>query len=373
MRFLFACGGTAGHINPALALAEKLKKIIPECEIMFVGSGREMENRLIPAEGYRLENITITGFSRSLSLKGIASNFITAKNLLISQKQSYKILDKFNPDVVIGTGGYVCYPVLKAASKRKIPTILHESNAVPGLTTKMLSKVVNEMLVAFEGAKENYKRKDNIKVVGTPVRGQFELLTKSEAKKLIGITDRPLVISFWGSLGASYMNAVMKEFIRLNTKEKLFYHIHATGGGAEGEAKMKNALLEEGVQDYNVNTDIRAYINNMGVLMRAADLVMCRAGASTIAELTLVGVPSILIPSPNVTNNHQEANAREVEKAGAAKMILEKDCTGESLYNTVKELINSKDSLKTMSENAAKLGAVGSTDRILEIILSYVK
>ena len=169
------------------------------------------------------------------------------------------------------------------------------------------------------------------------------------------------------------MNAVMNEFIRLNTKEKLFYHIHATGGGAEGEAKMKNALLEEGVQDYNVNTDIRAYINNMGVLMRAADLVMCRAGASTIAELTLVGVPSILIPSPNVTNNHQEANAREVEKAGAAKMILEKDCTGESLYNTVKELINSKDSLKTMSENAAKLGAVGSTDRILEIILSYVK
>ena len=372
MKFLFVCGGTAGHINPALALAEKLRELIPECEILFVGSGREMERRLIPAEGYCLKNITVTGFDRRVSFSGLKANFRTVRNLFVANKESETIIEEFKPDVAIGTGGYVCYPVLKAAKRQGIPTILHESNAVPGLTTKLLASGVNEMLVAFPGAKENYKRKDNIKIVGTPVRGEFDRITKEEAKKLIGVEDRPLVISFWGSLGAEYMNEAIVDFIAENREENLFDHIHATGGGAVGEENMKKKLLERGVTGYEDNTDIRAYINNMGVLMKAADVVMCRAGASTIAELTLVGAPSVLVPSPYVTNNHQEANARELEKAGAARMILEKKCTGKLLFETVKDMLSDSALLSDMSRKAIKLGVPGSSGLIANIILSYI-
>ena len=373
MRFLFVCGGTAGHINPALALAEKLRELIPGCEILFVGSGREMEQRLIPAEGYKLENITVTGFSRKISISGLKYNIKTARNLLIADRQSKKIIEDFKPDVAVGTGGYVCYPVLRTAAKMGIPTVLHESNAVPGLTTKMLSDKVDEMLVSFPGAKENYKRKDNIKIVGTPVRGQFGRITKDDAKRVVGAEDKPLVVSFWGSLGAEYMNEVIVDFIKKNSEDKAFHHIHATGGGEEGVDRLKKRLSEKGVSGYEDVTDIRPYINNMGVIMKASDLVMCRAGASTIAELTLVGAPSILVPSPNVTNNHQEKNARELERSGAAKMILEKGLGGEELYNTVTDMLSDSSAMKEMSAQALKLGVPDSCDLIANIILSYVK
>lgn len=372
MRFMFVCGGTAGHINPALALAEKLKELVPDCELLFVGSGREMERRLIPAEGYRLENITITGFSRELSLSGVKYNIKTAKNLRVADAQSKKLLEEFRPDVVIGTGGYVCFPVLREAAKKGLPTVLHESNAVPGLTTKLLSSRVDDMLVSFPGARDNYRRRDNIRVVGTPVRGQFGRVSREEAKRLVGAEDMPLVVSFWGSLGADYMNEVIVDFISQNTKNRTFRHIHATGGGEEGLKKMKDRLARLGVTGYEDLTDIRPYINNMGVIMRASDIVMCRAGASTIAELTLVGAPSILVPSPNVTNNHQEKNAREMDRAGAAKMILEKGLDGKTLYDSVCAMLSDVDYLRRMSENALSQGVADSSDRIAEIILSHV-
>lgn len=372
MRFLFVCGGTAGHINPALALAEKLRELIPDCDILFVGSGREMEKRLIPAEGYKLNNITITGFSRSLSLNGLKENIKTVRNLSIAKKQSNSILDSFKPDVVIGTGGYVCYPVLKAAAKRKIPTVLHESNAIFGLTTRMLMKIVNEMLVAFPGAKENYKS-SNIRVVGTPVRGQFESITKEEARNILGIGDKKLVVSFWGSLGAEYMNRSVTELIARNTEEKRFYQIHATGGGDAGRDKMVSNLKKMGADNFEEVCDVRPYINNMGVVMKAADIVMCRAGASTIAELTLIGAPSVLVPSPYVTNNHQEANARELDNAGASVMVLEKECSGDKLLNIITELLNDEEKLNKMSANAKKLGVSDSAGVIADIILSYIK
>ena len=372
MRFLFVCGGTAGHINPALALAEKLKELVGTCEIEFAGAGREMEKRLIPKEGYKLTNITITGFSRKISPDGIANNIKTLKNLIIANGEAKRLIERFEPDVVIGTGGYVCYPVLKQAIKMNIPTVLHESNAVPGLTTKMLSGSVDDMLVAFPAAKENYKKKSNIKVTGTPVHGQFSKITKSEAKKIIGVPDKPLVVSFWGSLGASNMNNAIVDFIEENSKKGSFYHIHASGGGEDGRDRLIKNIDERGI-DCKSCTDVRAYIDNMGIVMRAADIVMCRAGASTVAELTMIGTPSILVPSPNVTNNHQEANARAVMQAGGAEMVLERDMSGKGLYELTEKLLEDKEKLKEMGENAKSLGVADSTEMIANIILSHIK
>ncbi len=373
MKLLFTCGGTAGHINPALAVAEKVKEIVPGCQMLFVGSGREMENRLIPAEGYKIENITVTGFSRKISPSGIAYNIKTAKNLLVADRQCRDIIRRFRPDVVIGTGGYVCYPVLKTAHKMNIPTILHESNAVPGLTTKMLSGIVNEMLVAIPSAKSGYKNTSNIKVVGTPVRGQFDAITREEAKKLIGMEGKKLAVSFWGSLGASGMNEKITDFIAENTKNCGFYHIHATGGGKEGEEKLRRRLFEKGISGYEKLTDIRPYINNMGIVMKAADVVMCRAGASTLAEIALTGTASILVPSPYVTNNHQQANAEAFADAGAAKMMLESRCSGSGLYRAALEILNNEEIRGKMCKRAASLGVSDSAGKITDIILSYVK
>ena len=372
MKFIIACAGTAGHINPALATAGELKRLMPDAEFLFVGAGRELEKKLITGAGYRLENVTITGFARGKSPKALIANIKTAGNLVISSIQCGKLIKQFKPDAVIGTGGYVCYPVLKQAAKRGIPTVMHESNAMPGLTTRMLCDRVDKMLVAFPDVKKHYKRQDNIEVTGTPVRQSFSAMTKEQARAELGIDSRPLVVSFWGSLGASVMNGYMADFIAKNAKTGAFNHIHATGGGEEGCKKLMDALKERGVTQLPKNIDIRPYIDNMGVVMTASDLVMCRAGASTIAELTMMGKPSILVPSPNVTDNHQEKNARAVENAGGARMILERDCDGDTLYNAAAELTGDSEKLSSMSAGAKALGVPDSASRIADIILSLI-
>lgn len=371
-RFLFVCGGTAGHINPALAIAGELEKILPDSEFVFVGSGRTMEKKLIPAAGYELKNIHISGFARGIKPKQIAANFKMVKNLSVAAKESKKIIEEFKPDAVIGTGGYVCYPVLKQASKMGIPTIMHESNAVPGLSAKMLSDKVDKMLVAFPGTEKQYKRPERVVVVGTPVRSDFAVMTKEEAKETLKIGDKPLAVSFWGSLGASDMNEIMADFIKLNNDMGAFAHIHATGGGDEGLERMKERLEKRGVTKLDERIDIRPYINNMGTVMTAADIVLCRAGASTIAELTMMGKPCVLVPSPYVTNNHQEKNARAVEQAGGAKVILEKDCDGAVLFSTVHKLLNNEEQLEQMSIASKKLGNPRAGSMIADIILSMI-
>lgn len=373
MRFLFACGGTAGHINPALAIAGKLRKLMPDAEFLFVGSGREMENRLIPAENFKIENITINGFERSFSLYGLKRNAMMLKNLVVSARQSKELITRFKPDAVIGTGGYVCYPVLKTAGKMGIPTFMHESNAIPGLTTKMLSGLVNKVMVAFPNMESYYKKPDRVIMTGTPVRGDFGAMTKKQAREALGINnDKPLVVSFWGSLGASVMNDYMADFIKLNNSELSFNHIHATGGGDAGLEKMKGRLSDRNVSEVSDIIDIRPYISNMGTVMTASDIVLCRAGASTIAELTLMGKPSVLVPSPNVTNNHQEKNARAVEKEGGAKVITESECNGEMLYRTVKEMLNDKEGMSKMEKAAYDLAVKDSCEKIVDIIMSYI-
>ncbi|MEL4106012.1 UDP-N-acetylglucosamine--N-acetylmuramyl-(pentapeptide) pyrophosphoryl-undecaprenol N-acetylglucosamine transferase [Oscillospiraceae bacterium WX1] len=370
MKVLLTCGGTAGHINPALAIADELKKICPDCEILFVGSGRRLENRLIPMAGYDLDNIKISGFERSLSPRKLLFNAKALLNLIGAFGQTREIFRHFQPDIAIGTGGYVCYPVLKTASKKGIPTLIHESNAVPGLTTRLLSSKVDKVLVAFADVADLYPHPERVLFTGTPVRGDFTSQRKNEARLRLGIDGRPLVVSFWGSLGAEKMNGDIIDFIPYNIESRLFNHIHATGGSAAVTQDVKRKIREKMTGDLPRWIDIRTYIDNMPTVMAAADLVVCRGGASTLAELTLMGKPAVIVPSPNVTNNHQEKNAAQLSKAGGAVVLHERDCTGEKLYQTVKRLVSNKQQLAEMAVSMKKAGVPDSAKKIVELIIS---
>jgi len=372
MKFIFACGGTAGHINPALAVAGKVREKYPDAKILFIGAGRALENRLIPAEGYQLKNLKITGLSRSISLSGLKNNLGLFKNLKTAVRESEEIIKEFDPDVVFGTGGYVCYPVIKAAAALGKPTAMHESNAVPGMTAKILSGKVDSMLVAFPDTLEHYKKPERVVVTGTPVRRDFGKMTKTAAKRRTGADERPLVVTFWGSLGAARMNEMTADFIKRNCATGDFWHIHATGGGEAGVTNMMDMLRERGITEIPEYIDIRPYIEDMGKVMTGADLVVCRAGASTTAELTAVGCPSILVPSPNVTGNHQEKNARALERLGACKVILESECSGDLLYETVKGLVKDASRMRKMSRDAKAAGKEDAADRITDILVSLV-
>ena len=373
MRFLLACAGTAGHINPALAIANRLREAYPHAEFLFVGSGRDLENRLIPSAGYPLRNITITGFSRGVKPRDIKRNLRTLRNLSVSKKECRDILDEFVPDVAIGTGGYVCYPILKAAAKRHIPTVIHESNAVPGLTTKMLSGTVDRVMAAFPSVKEHCKKPERVIITGTPIREDFLRFSREEAKRRLGIAGKPLVVSFWGSLGADNMNSKMADFIRLNSRSGAMHHLHATGNGDTGVARMIERLGEMGVYGLPAWVDLRPYIDDMGLVMTAADLILCRAGASTLAEITALGRASILVPSPNVTNDQQTKNARELEKAGGAILVSEEGLTGEQLYNTAVSLIRDRARLDALERGSAKLGVRDASGKIVEVISELLK
>lgn len=372
MRFLFTCGGTAGHINPALGIAGRIRELLPESQFLFVGAEGNMETELVPREGYEIKTVTISNLHRSLKPKDIAHNMKAAANVIISSAQAKKIIREFKPAVAVGTGGYVCYPVLKMASKLKIPTAVHESNAVPGLTTKMLSGKVDHIMVGFKESREYYKFPGKVEITGTPVRGDFLKYTRSSARCALGMGDEPLVLSFWGSLGAAKMNEAMVEFIKCNCRDKKFKHIHATGGGDKGLERMKTMLAERGVQDFE-NTQLCPYIYDMPLLMAAADIILCRAGASTLSELAVLGKPAVLVPSPNVTNDHQTKNALVVYGRGGAEMIKESDITGEKLYNTVSEIVSDKQKLADMEKAMRSLGNHKATDKIADIILDMAK
>ena len=365
MNFLFACGGTAGHINPALAVAEQLCRTVPDAKILFVGAGREMEKRLVPKAGYELENIKMSGLKRGLSPSDMVHNLKTAKNLAAAGGEAKKIIEGFMPHAVIGTGGYICYPVLKKAAQMGIPTIVHESNAIPGLTTKLLSTIVDKVLVSFPGIASNYRRPDRVVFTGTPIRGGFEVredMRSDDGKK-------PLILSFWGSLGAERMNVTMAEFMMLNIRGGEFDHIHATcrSGGAED---MRSRLKRLGTADeLPQGIEIREYIDDMHKVMAEAEIVICRAGGSTVAELTAMGKPAVLIPSPYVSNNEQEKNAEQLQKAGGAVILEEKNCSGEMLFKTVKEILNDEHRRKSMSAAQKALGAPNATEKIATLIL----
>ena len=371
MKFVFTCGGTAGHINPALAVAGRLRELLPDSEMLFIGAEGKMEMELVPREGYRIEGLKITNISREHSLSGIAHNLDTLKNVAVSLHEAKKLIREFAPDAVIGTGGYVCYPVLTAAHELHIPTFVHESNAVPGLTTKMLAEHVDRVLVGFEDSRRYYKHPDRVEVTGTPVRGEFGCETKEQAKAELGIpAGEKLVVSVWGSLGAGHMNEIMTEMIPMLDGRQGFRLLHAAG--SRYYAGMAAKLGETAPDMAGNGVELREYIYDMPRVMTAADLVMCRAGASTISELCYMGKPVIIVPSPNVTNNHQEKNARVLEEAGGAKVLLEGEFDAQSLLADVKALLADDDKLKAMSAAMTSLAAEDATERICGIILDTI-
>lgn len=369
MKFILTCGGTAGHINPALAVAGRLRELMPDCEILFIGAEGKMEMELVPREGYKIEPLKITNISRGHSLEAIIHNLDTLKNVAVSTREAKRIMREFKPDVVIGTGGYVCYPVLMAASELKIPTAVHESNAVPGLTTKLLAEHVDKVMVGFEESRGAYHHPEKVEVTGTPVRGEFAAYSKALAKRELGLNpDEPLVVSVWGSLGAAHMNKIMGELITMMDDSRPFRLIHSVG--TRYFEDFMSALRQRAPDFARFGADVRKYIYDMPRVMAAADLILCRAGASTLSELAYMGKPVIIVPSPNVTNNHQEKNARVLEKAGGAKVFLEGEFDAPALMDTVRGLLGDSTQLEAMSQAMLSLAVPGATDRICDIILS---
>ena len=374
MKIVFTCGGTAGHVNPALALAGLIKERKPDSEILFVGARRGIEKQLIESAGWPFRTVEISSFHRSLAPKEIKHNLISLRNLLRSPGEAKALLKEFPADLVVGTGGYASYPMIRAASSLGIPAAVHESNAIPGLTTRLLEKHADLIMVGFEECRKNYRHPDKVLVTGTPVRGDFFRLTRKQAKQKLGMDDgRPLIVSFFGSLGAAEMNREMARFLALEARNGLpFHHVH--GAGAIGCQRMGGYLRDEKVDlSRTPELEVREYIQNMSELMRAADLVICRAGASTISELTALGVPAVIIPSPNVTHNHQESNARVLADAGGAVMILEKDSSGQRLYDTASDILHDEARREAMSAAMSSLGTIDAAEKILDAVMALVR
>lgn len=370
MRFLFTCGGTAGHINPGLAVAGRIRELMPDAEILFVGAQGHMETELVPREGYAIETVRIDGFQRSLKPKMLVRNLKTAGYLVESLRKARRIVREFRPDVAVGTGGYVCYPVLKTASELGVPTAVHESNTVPGLTTKLLEKSVNHIMVGFEECRGFYRHPDKVEVTGTPVRVDFRGADKGRARRQLGLPlDEPMVLAAFGSLGADYMNRMMSGFIERMGPKPPFRLVYATG--KKYYQQVRSRLEEKGLVSDRI--DVREYIYDMPKVLTAADIMICRSGASTISELTYLGKPAVIVPSPNVVNHHQEKNAKVLADAGAAEVLLEGQFDADKLYETVSGLLSDPERMGRMFLASRELGVDDATDRIASIVLGLAE
>lgn len=369
-KILFATGGTGGHINPALAVAGYIKENYPNAEILFVGTADRMEAQLVPAAGYDFKTIEIQGFSRELNLSGLKYNLITIKKLLKSEGQAKKIIAEFNPDVVIGFGGYVSGPVLSVAARMGIPTAVHEQNAFPGVTNKSLAKKVDVVMLTAPEAEKLLKPKNPCVVTGLPIRGEIITANKEFARAEMKLDSRPLILSMGGSLGARAINEAVKYLILNRYEKKDCYYLHATG---KAGAAMIDDIDKEIDLGANPQIMLREYINDMDRCLAAADLVVCRAGASSLSEIQALGKPSILVPYPYAAENHQFYNAKTMSDRDAAILIEEKDFTGERLLSEVERLISEPNRLKIMGENAKAMAIVDASQRITECICKIIK
>ena len=368
MNLIFTCGGTAGHINPAIAVANMMKERYPDANILFIGATGRMEEKLVPQAGFELKCLPGSGLSRGKNLAAIKKNLYAVKCVINAVTACKKIYRDFKPDAVIGTGGYASFPALYAAQSMGIPTCVHESNALPGITTKLAANKASRVLVAFAESVKHYKHPEKVEVVGMPVRKEFISTTREAARAQLGLGDRPLVVSAFGSLGAKVMNQTMAGVFALEQADGFpFHHIHATG--SFGWEWMPDLVKEKGVDLESAKSiDMREYIFDMPTLMAAADVVISRAGASTCNEIGAAGVPSILIPSPNVTANHQEKNARVLSDRDAAVLVLEKDCTPEHIYEQIHALLADADRRAAMGVRLRELVRLDSTQRICDIV-----
>lgn len=366
MKVVIAAAGTGGHINPGIAIANKIMEKEPDSKIIFIGTDRGLENDLVPRAGFELKHIDAYGINRKINLDNIKRLYRTIKSV----GQAKKILEEFKPDVIVGTGGYICVSVGMAAKKLKIPIVLHESNAFPGVAIKLLSKNAKKVLVGFEDAKLRIPKSKDIVVTGTPSKITDERITSKDAdriKKELQISNNlPIVLVFGGSQGARSINEALLGIIKnkLNTNYQLVW---AAGKGNYEEIKQELNANKINI-DNIFNTRILPYIYNMQEVMEVSDLIVSRSGAMTITEISTLGKPAIFIPFPFATENHQEYNAKVLENVGAAKIILDKDLTHIKLDTLIKELISNKEELTEMGNKAKTVAKRNVADNIyLEI------
>jgi UDP-N-acetylglucosamine--N-acetylmuramyl-(pentapeptide) pyrophosphoryl-undecaprenol N-acetylglucosamine transferase len=373
---LLAAGGSAGHVNPALAIADKIKEIFPDGEILFTGTQKGLESKLVSRAGYAFKAIKAAGFQRKLTPKNIGRNAKAAYYYMTAGAACKKIIEEFKPDIVIGTGGYVTAPVLKTASKLGIKTVTHESNSFPGLATKILAKTADKVFVS---CKESLKffpdfNSDNKKyiITGNPLRNDFSrtrTLDRTDALASLGLKGALTVLSFGGSLGA---NAVTEAVIQLLKWEsdKNINHIHAYGGN--GREIFEKLLSDNNIRPKPGRHIFTEYIHNMYTCIAAADLVICRSGSMTQTELKAFGRASIQIPWSGATDNHQYHNALSMEKAGAAVLIKDSEISGARLTDIVSKLYNDKIRIRLMEENALRLSTPDAASKIVSEIIGIL-
>ncbi len=371
MKILFATGGTAGHINPAIAVASYIRENYEDSQIMFVGTADHMEARLVPNAGFEFKTIEISGFRRSLTPSALKHNIKTVLRVFKSKGQSKKIISQFKPDVCVGFGGYVSGPVIEEAAQLGIPTCIHEQNAYPGITNKTLAKKTDAVMVTVEDAVDRLQCKNKPYITGLPVRGELLNASRDFARAQLGVGDKPLILSFGGSLGAEPINKAMFDILLESAENENYYHIHSVGtNGGEYLEKFKQAGFADGRKG---TVEVRNYIDNMDICMAAADIVISRAGASTLSEIEALGKASILIPSPYVAENHQFHNAMALVKRNAARVIEESELSSERLKCVIGEMVSNKDELAQMGRNAADMAVKDSAKRIADIILSLCR
>lgn len=366
MRVIIAAAGTGGHINPGIAIANKIEKEEAGSEIIFIGTDRGIEKDLVPRAGYKLKTIEAYGLSKKITINNIKKTIKTIKSL----KKAQKIIEEFKPDIVIGTGGYICGPVLTAAKRCNIPTVLHESNSFPGLAVKMLAKKTDAIFVGLEKAKENLPKAKKVIVTGTPTKISKIKMTDSQRKLLKDKLDLnpelQVVLVFGGSQGAKKINEAMLEIIKQGkaTNYQIIWSV-----GQKNYENIKEELEREKINvDDIVNIKVLPYIYNMEEIMNISDLLVCRSGAITITEVAKLGKPAIFIPLPNVSQNHQEKNAKVLEEVGAAKIILNNELTGEKFKKEIEQIIEDKELLKDMEKKAHKMNIENVEDNIYKEI-----
>ncbi len=370
MHILFAGGGTAGHVNPALSVADYIKKNYNDVRISYIGTKKGIESRLVPAEGYDFYTINASGFQRKLSLNSLKRNIVAVYDAISGSQKARRLLKELKPDVVVGTGGYVSGPVLSQAAKLGIRTAIHEQNAYPGITTKMLIPMVDKVMLAMPDAKKRLKKDREYIITGNPIRETVTFADRDCARHKLGLGDKKLVLSFGGSLGARAINNAAITLCKHAIKKNDFYLYHATG--RVNYKDFINRFEEVGYNENIPNVKILEYIDNMDELMAAADLVICRAGAITLGELQACGKASILIPSPYVAENHQYFNALTLKNNGAAELIEEKDLTGDIMLKTVLELLEDDEKLSDMMKNAKKSAILDSNKKIADVIIGLL-
>ncbi|KKC49754.1 UDP-diphospho-muramoylpentapeptide beta-N-acetylglucosaminyltransferase [Paenibacillus sp. D9] len=350
MRIVLTGGGTGGHIYPALAIGKQMQQEEPQTELLYIGTSRGLESRIVPEAGVRFEAVEITGFRRKLSVENVR----TVIRFMKGVSRSKELLKAFKPDAVVGTGGYVCGPVMYAAARLGIPTLVHEQNAVPGLTNKFLSRYADCVAVSFEASAASFGKAKRTVYAGNPCASHVVKASRSKGYASLGIAEGSrIVLVVGGSRGAQAINDAMVAMAPAAARSRAVHYVFVTG---ESYYERTSAAIKEAAPGITNHLHVLPYLHNMPEVLAASTLVVGRAGASSLAELTALGLPSILIPSPNVTNNHQEANARNLADAGAAELMLERELSGDGLWSRIEAILQDSAGLQRMKEASRKLG-----------------